>query len=318
MLNIHQISVPTPYLIGPVNSYLIKNPPYTLVDPGPETGVAKKALVDGLASLGVAPNDIARVVLTHSDSDHSGLARWLGEERGAAVYVHKLEMRKLTFDYDYYRERLPFLREAGLPLKALKEILEDYDPVVKPVLPRTKVEALHGGEVLDFEGGFLRVLHLPGHSGGHICLYDPEGRRFLAGDFILKHITPNPIMEADPADFSKRSPALTQYLEGLEVLEKLDLGVILPGHGKTMDDHKEAVNRARKHHARRLEAVASLLGKNSLSAYQVMRSIYPGIRGFQIFLGISEVFAHLDYLLAQGRITRISRGEVSFYSTKNE
>lgn len=314
MLQIHKIPVPTPYPIGPVNSYLIKNRPYTLVDPGPNTVEAKKSLVDGLASLGVTPADIARVVLTHSDSDHSGLARWLGEQAGAAVFLHKMEVRKLAFDYDYYRERLPFLREAGLPLKVLKAILEDFDPVVKPVLPRSKVEELQGGEALDFEEGSLRVLHLPGHSGGHICLYDPEGKHFLAGDFILKHITPNPIMEAAPVDFRKRLPTLTQYLEGLGVLEKLDIGVILPGHGKNIDESREAVARAKKHHAKRLEAVSSILAGSSLNAYQVMRALYPKIRGFQIYLGISEVFAHLDYLLALGKVDREDRGGVSFYS----
>lgn len=313
MLEIHKIPVPTPYPVGPVNSYLIKNRPYTLVDPGPETAEAKKSLVDGLASLSVTLTDIARVVITHSHSDHCGLMRWLSEQAGAIVYVHKLEVRKLTFDYDYYRERLPFLREAGLPLEVLKEILEDFDPVVKPVLPQSKVEELQGGEVLDFVEGSLRVLHLPGHCGGHICLYDPEGRNFLAGDFILKHMTPNPIMEADPVDFSKRLPTLTQYLEGLGVLEKLDIGVILTGHGKNIDDSREAVAKAQKHHARRLEAVSSIMEDNHLNAYQVMQVLYPRIRGFQIYLGISEVFAHLDYLLARGRVDREDRGGISFY-----
>lgn len=312
-MEIHKIPVPTPYLVGPVNCYLIKNRPYTLVDPGPETAEAKKSLADGLAALGVALTDIDRVVITHSHSDHCGLMRWLSEQAGAIVYVHKLEVRKLTFDYDYYRERLPFLREAGLPLEVLKEIIEDFDPVVKPVLPRSKVEELQGGEVLDFVEGLLRVLHLPGHCGGHICLYDPEGRNFLAGDFILKHMTPNPIMEADPVDFSKRLPTLTQYLEGLGVLEKLDIGVILPGHGKNIDDSREAVAKAQKHHARRLEVVVSLLKDSPLNAYQVMRVLYPHIRGFQIYLGISEVFAHLDYLLARGRVDREDRNGVSFY-----
>ncbi|MCL6636135.1 MAG: MBL fold metallo-hydrolase [Peptococcaceae bacterium] len=315
MLEIHRIPVPTPYRVGPVNSYLIKNRPYTLVDPGPETVEARMALTEGLASLGVAPGDIARVVITHSDSDHSGLARWLGEQAGAAVYVHGLEVRKLAFDYDYYRERLPFLREAGLPFKVLKEILEDWDPVAKPVLPRSKVEVVRGGEVLEFSGGSLEVLHLPGHSGGHICLYDPEGGNFLAGDFILKHITPNPIMEADPQNPAKRAPVLAQYLEGLGVLERLDIRVILPGHGKNIYESREAAVRAKEHHARRLELISSILAGKSLSAYQIMRELYPQIRGFQIYLGISEVFAHLDYLLERGALARDGRGGVSFYSS---
>lgn len=316
MLDLHRIKVPTPYRIGPVNAYLIKTEPYTLIDPGPETDAAKEALLAGLAEAGVGPGQIERVVITHSDSDHSGLARWLSGLAGAKIFVHRFEVRKMTFDYDYYSERMPFLEEAGLPLKELKEILEDFDPVVKPVLPRRGVVELAGGEVLEFFHGYLKVFHMPGHSGGHICLYDKSGGFFLGGDFILKHITPNPIMEADPADLKRRSPTLSQYLAGLDLLDTLPVRIILPGHGEYISDSRAAVARAREHHTARLERVLSFLREESLCAYQVMRALYPRIGGFQIFLGISEALAHLDYLYAGGRLEKQGRGGITFYREK--
>lgn len=315
MLNIHRIKVPTPYLIGPVNTYLIMTPPYTLIDPGPDTQQARGALLDGLSELGVNPARIERVVLTHSDSDHSGLARWLAVTTGAQVFVHRLEVRKLTFGYDYYSERLPFMQEAGLPLGALKEILEDSDPVVKPVLPRRGVVELAGGECLKFSSNELKIFHMPGHSGGHICLFDERGGSFFAGDFILKHITPNPIMEAEPPGFQKRYPTLTQYLAGLDLLAGLPVRIILPGHGSSIKDCAGAVAYARKHHARRLEDVLSLLQEEVLNAYQLMRVLYPKINGFQVYLGISETLAHLDYLCAAGRLEREERRGVMYYRT---
>lgn len=313
MLDIYGIPVPTPYPSGPTNAYLIKNRPCALVDPGPETEEAKKSLLAGLASLGVSPKDIGRVIITHSHSDHSGLARWVGEQAKAGIYVHNLEVRKLQKEYVYYQESFPFLWEAGIPEDAVHEILADEDPVVKPYLPKSGVVELAGGEELVFEGGSVRVLHLPGHTGGHICLYDPESNNLLAGDFILKHITPNPVMEADPFDFSKRSPALRQYLEGLKQAEMMEIGLVLPGHGETIDNGRTAMVNAQRHHGRRLEALLSILSANPLNAYQLMRELYPKIRGFQIYLGISEIFAHLDYLLEAGSIVRENRRGVSFY-----
>jgi len=317
MLEIYKITVHTPYPVGPVNSYLVKNQPYTLIDPGPETAEAKQSLAEGLTSLGVDLKDISRVILTHSHSDHSGLARWLNEIAGARIYVHQFEIRKLTLDYDFYQERLSFFQEAGMPTEALKEILNDFDPVGKPVLPDTGVTILSGGETLRFEGGALLTMHMPGHSDGHICLYDQEGMCLLAGDFILKHITPNPNMEPDPTNFTARLPTLNQYLGGLDLLENLNPRLILPGHGNNIDNSREAVKKAREHHRERLKALTSVLENNSISVYQLMRFYYPQIKGFEIYLGISEVFAHVDYLLAEDRIIKRKSSGVSLFQKKS-
>lgn len=313
MLDIHKIVVPTPYSVGPVNAYLIKNQPYTLVDPGPETAEAKNSLEEGLSSLGVTVRDIKRVLITHNHSDHSGLARWIAEKAQAAFFVHKLEIRKLTPEYIYYQERIPFFAEGGLPESELKDIFNDVDPVVKPLLPESGIEVVEGGEEIHFFGGSLQVLHLPGHTSGHICLYNPVGRELLAGDFLLKHITPNPVMEADYPDFSRRAPSLRQYLDSLNKIEEIDVRINFPGHGETIEDNREVTAKARKHHTRRLEKIQNIIEAESMDAYQVMRLLYPKIRGFQVFLGISEVFAHLDYLLAMGRIAREEHRGISIY-----
>lgn len=316
MLDIHKIQVPTPYSVGPVNAYLIKNQPLTLVDPGPETPEAVKSLEEGLSSLGVAAGDIRRVVITHNHSDHSGLAARVAEKAHGRVFVHKLEIRKLTPEYNYYEERFPFFAESGMPDSELKDILDDTDPVVKPWLLEPVVEAVSGGEELQFDGGSLRVLHLPGHTTGHICLYNPEGRELLAGDFLLRHITPNPVMEADCPDYSRRAPSLRQYLDSLDKITELDVRINLPGHGENIENNRETAEKARKHHERRLEAIQNIIEEESSNAFQVMRLLYPKIRGFQIFLGISEVFAHLDYLLETGRIAREECKGVSIYHKK--
>lgn len=313
MLDIRKIYVPTPYQVGSVNCYLVRNRPYTLVDPGTESEEGREGLLAGLAAAGVSPDEIERVVITHWHADHSGLACWLNEQWGAQIYVHRLEIPKLTIGYDKHAERLPFLREAGVPESDIEEIVRDRDPLPVPLLPVTGVNILEGGESFAFDGGEFQVIHMPGHTTGHICLYDARSKKFLAGDFILSHITPNPFMTARPEEPGQRVPVLAQYLSGLNIMEKMDIGLILTGHGKNIKDSATAVKKLLEHRYKRLGVVAGILDGVVLSPHQIMRSMYPGIKGFDIVLGISEVFACLDYLEEQGRVSFEMQDGVSYY-----
>src|SRR6476469_3640338 len=71
---IHQLSLPTPFKVGPVNSYIVDTEPLTLVDCGPLTEEAWAALEAGLAAHGWRVQDIGRLIITHGHVDHWGLA----------------------------------------------------------------------------------------------------------------------------------------------------------------------------------------------------------------------------------------------------
>ncbi len=308
-----KIPVPTPYDIGPVNSYLLKSRPYTLIDPGPETAEGREYLIRSLAGAGVRIEEIERIVLTHSHTDHCGLARWMAETAGAKVYVHEREIPKFGRDYDYLKERIPFLLEAGMPPKWIEKVSSIKNPLPRPELPEDGVVAVQGGEILDMEECSLQVLHLPGHSSGHICLYEREGQNLFSGDFLLKHISPNPLIEPVPENPRCRLESLRQYLDGLSILEKMAVRVVWPGHGENIDDCREAVSKAQKHHKDRLEVVLSVLDNKSMNTFQAMQVIYPQIKDFEVYLGVSEVLAHLDYLCKEGSAVCENREGVLYY-----
>ena len=74
-MKIVPLAIPTPFYVGDVNVYLIREDPLTLIDVGPKTDEAAKALRDKLAAHGVKFSDVRRILLTHAHEDHCGLAK---------------------------------------------------------------------------------------------------------------------------------------------------------------------------------------------------------------------------------------------------
>ena len=100
--------------------------------------------------------------------------------------------------------------------------VEDYRQTRDHVRP---LHLLRDNELLPVEGTRLRVVWTPGHSPGHICLYDEDRHLLFSGDHLLPGITPhiarNPFGAADP---------LAQYLDSLERVELFDGAETLPAH----------------------------------------------------------------------------------------
>lgn len=314
MLPIYHILLPTPYPVGPVNIYLILSEPYTLIDAGPDTDEARAVLEKALAERDLSLSDLKRVVLTHAHSDHSGLADWLHRVSGARIFLHPFELAKLIRPQNFFDDRLAFLAETGCPLTAIQEMLAARDRLPHPRVSEDCAVTLRGGEGLSFEEGVLQVFHLPGHAQGHLCLYDREGGHFFAGDFLLPHITPNPVAEFDPGQPGKRIKVLSFYLQGLERINGLEITTVWPGHGEAFSDHRRLIAAYRAHHESRLRYILELLRtRGELTVYQLTRLAFPDLKGFAIFLGLSEIQAHVDLLQDRGLVAARKQDKVLYY-----
>ncbi len=82
---IHRLAVPTPFMVGRVNAYLIEDDPLTLIDSGPNSAKALDELEQALAARGRRIEDIELLVVTHQHMDHFGLAGILARRSGAEV-----------------------------------------------------------------------------------------------------------------------------------------------------------------------------------------------------------------------------------------
>src|SRR5215212_10139200 len=294
-MKIVPISLPTPFYVGPVNVYLIMEEPLTLVDTGPKTKEALEALKEGLRGARVRVSDLKRIVLTHAHEDHCGLAKQLRDEaKGAEVFVHGWETghRKGRLEYG---ENRALLERAGVPAEELAEMRRMYEGV------RHLADSLEDHEI-KFEKGALRVVHTPGHTPGSCSFLREADRTVIAGDCVLKRITPNPVLSPDPVDPARRFRSLAEYLVSLARLRSLHPTLIYGGHGDAVEDYEELFNRYLRAINERQSEVVRLIPKTGATAWDIAQQLFPGSTDVHRFLAVSEAVAHLDLAHSENKL----------------
>ncbi|MEW6209492.1 MAG: MBL fold metallo-hydrolase [Acidobacteriota bacterium] len=300
-MRIHRISVPTPFYVGPVNVYLIDEEPLTLIDAGPRTDEAIDALRSGLARLGRRLSDIKRIIVTHAHADHYGLTRLIREESGAQVFVHSWDARAVADDEDY-GEYKKLLSEAGVPHDVLERMEKGWQQITDYADAVSDVDLLEDEEEIVFEHESLKVLHTPGHTPGSICLVRASDRTVFASDTVLKNITPNPVLNPDPVNRSKRFQSLGEYLVSLARLRSIGPTLLKGGHGEDVTDFEEHFNRMYYFHRTRQNNLLGLVPRSGGTAWGLSLLLFPDATSYHRFLALSETAAHLDYAVSEDRL----------------
>jgi glyoxylase-like metal-dependent hydrolase (beta-lactamase superfamily II) len=152
-----------------------------------DTGIAgtvTEHVAPALSELGVEPGRLAEVVISHADVDHyGGDAEIRALAPGARLRAHELD-RALIESWELIaRERYGWYRPHGL----------DYDEATWHWLAEAagRDTVLDGelvtGERIDLGGIEVEVLHLPGHSLGHLGLFEAASGTAIVGDAVMGH-----------------------------------------------------------------------------------------------------------------------------------
>jgi glyoxylase-like metal-dependent hydrolase (beta-lactamase superfamily II) len=176
---IHCLPIPTPFMVGRVNVYLIEDDPLTLVDPGPNSGKALDELERALADHGRQVEDLELIVITHQHLDHQGLAQILARRSGADVaaldrLVPLLERFAEANEADDAFAEALMLRhglspDVAVALRSVSRAFRAWGSSVE--VNRT----LTDGGVLELRDRRLQVFHRPGHSPTDTIFWDERG-----------------------------------------------------------------------------------------------------------------------------------------------
>jgi glyoxylase-like metal-dependent hydrolase (beta-lactamase superfamily II) len=305
-MNIIPLSIPTPFYVGDVNVYLIREDPLTLIDVGPKTDEAAAELRRALAAHGVQFSDVRRIVLTHAHEDHCGLAKQVRDEaKNAEILVHEWETGHL-FGRLAHEEHRHLMMRSGVPESVFSEMRDLYQDIslLTDSLDESDITPLEDEMELQFSSGSLRVLHTPGHTPGSCSFVRESNRTLICGDCVLKRITPNPILSPDPLDPSRRFRSLAEYLVSLARLRSFSPTLAYGGHGEPVTDFDEIFHRYVRAIEERQKKVVGLVGKEGTTAFELAQRLFPDSfdHGVHRFLALSEAIAHLDYAESQGKV----------------
>jgi glyoxylase-like metal-dependent hydrolase (beta-lactamase superfamily II) len=271
----------------------------------------------GLRGLGV---DLKRTdfFITHLHADHLGLLSRLATGT-STVYFNQLEAERIK-SLGRWDEFVDFARMNGFPEDELQAALHSH-PGFKYGLKRDiPFHTVREGDRIEIGNYLFECVETPGHTRGHICLYEPNKKILAAGDHILGDITPTIQLWSDDWD------PLKEYLNSLEKICKLDIEVVLPGHRGTIRNCKERIRELREHHERRLEEILSILRKGGQSAFEVASQmnwdvIYEAWDAFPVaqkWFATGEAIAHLKYLQEKNRIEKRIENRKVVFSLKKE
>jgi glyoxylase-like metal-dependent hydrolase (beta-lactamase superfamily II) len=321
---IYQLQIPMPNNpLEHTNVYLVRGSDgYLLIDAGWNNDRAFKSLKEQLAEIGIAPGAISDIVVTHSHADHYGLTGKLKEHTGAKIALHHLEEKLLASRNGDMRKMMlqtqDWFHSNGVPDETFPS--HRISPSERRRFNNHTMPdiALRGDETISTGIFDLQVIWTPGHSPGHICLYEKDKKILFTGDHVLPGITPNISLQPQSED----NP-LGDFLNALGKVRKLDVNTVLPAHEHIFTDLPGRINQITHHHGRRIMEITGAMKSGPKTAYQISAEItwmpdFGGVRFMDLNpwvrrMAVSETLAHLKAMEVDGIVDRFSDDEIVYY-----
>ncbi len=318
--NIHRIEVPLPdNPLRSINCYVVKGDGrYLIIDTGMNRPECRSAIESGLKELDV---DLTRCdfFITHMHFDHMGLVSHFASE-GSTVYFNRVEaemIRTMKKRGGFGPRMSDFARLAGFSDADFKDSTHRR-PGAKFQSPHlVEFSILDEGDTLEFGEHRFECIHTPGHSPGHLCLYDADSKLMVTGDHVLGDISPN------ISSMSHSGNPLGSFLESLDKVREYEVDLALPGHRSLIKDFRGRVDELKAHHRERLDEVMTALDGKALPGYDVASRMtwrmkadtWEEVGIMQKWFATGEAIAHLHYLKEKGTVTAEEQDGVTLFSS---
>ena len=312
--NLYRLEIPLPNSpLKALNSYVIKNTKRNLIiDTGFNRQECQEAMRAGLDELEVDLKE-TDLFITHMHADHFGLVSSLATD-ASRVYFNKPDAEWIKCGGGW-KQIINYAELNGFPRGELQTALSDHPGFKYSGKRVPELYIICEGDIISAGSYKFRCVETPGHTRGHMCLYERDKKFLMAGDHILADITPN-----ITCWFDEINP-LADYLESLDKVYNLDVDLVFPGHHGIIRNCKERIGELKQHHEDRIAEVLSVLEGGSKSAFEVASGMTWSIINeswnhlpvLQKWFAAGEAIAHLRYLEDKCLITKEMQEGKAFF-----
>ncbi len=314
--DLYRLEIPLPESpLKTLNSYVLKSPDRNLIiDTGLNRRECLEAMQSGLAKLSVDLNR-TDIFITHLHADHFGLVNKLATDSNR-IFFSRPE-KELIESWEGFEAMIAYGGRNGFPEEQLRAALDKHPGKKYGTQWIPDLSLLDDGDVIECGRYSFRCVTTPGHTLGHICLYEAERKILIAGDHILDDITPNIQCWTDIQN------PLKWYLASLDKTAALEVDQVLPGHRRLIRDHRSRIDELKRHHENRLAEVLEILKSGPQSAYRVASRMTWDIKcdsweAFPVtqkWFATGEAISHLRYLEEEGKLLKGQEGGAIRYSS---
>ena len=317
---IYVLQVPFAHIgLDHTNCYIIPDDEGILmIDPGVVSPTSFQYVTRAAVHFGFNRHQV-RILCTHLHFDHAAMLKRLPQD-GGRILMGEEALRNNPWNYYDLRSSLlrSVLQEEGVPPTARKGLAAIASEVRVCDMPGYTYELLSENQILRVGSYEFRVIFTPGHSRGHICLYDKAHGVLISGDHVLEKITPSLTLPFEGDN------SVLDYLESLNKVDTPDCNLVLPGHGEPFTGLSERCDDLRQRHIRRLGQVYEVVARNPLvNGYTVMRKMpwkrsgpydnWALVPPYTQLCMCNQTLSYLDFLRRVGELELIEDREGRHY-----
>ena len=315
--NLYRLNLPLPDSpIKQIICYLIRGKERSLlIDTAFNHDDCERALMSQLDELGVKIED-TDIFITHKHIDHCGLIGRLSRPQNK-IYASVAD-KVLIDDYQtpYHFKRITtYLSLLGIPAQ-YKLHADKHVSLLMKSCRLVDITALSEGDELNVGDFRLQVIEIPGHSPGHLALWEPDKRYLFSGDHILGDISPNITAWDLETDYLK------QYIDSLKKVRAMPVRKLFPAHRAAPDDINVRIDELINLHRGRSATIMQILQDTSkpMSAFDVAILMEWSTRlpilenPPQLWFAAMETLSHLQHLRFEGRVKCTEQDEALYFS----